>query len=137
MNYFALVSPSLLPVHLPLLALSQSGKPGQSSCGKKKKKERKRIQSTHLSVSSGQAHSPSQDRNIDKMSASHLIILPRVAVGKIAHAGGSSGGSDGGVYAPPCVCSAGRKKPMFVKLATPTPCCCSAELSVLCHHLWY
>lgn len=122
------MSPSLLPVHLPLLALTQSGKPGQSSCGKNKKIKN----SVNTSISKQPARRTlSQDRNIDKMSASHLIILPRVAVGKIAHAGGSSdggGGGGGNVCVLLCVCSMGRNKPMFVELATLTPCCCTAEL---------
>lgn len=96
------------------------------------KRRKKKKNSVNTSISKQPARRTlSQDRNIDKMSASHLIILPRVAVGKIAHAGGSGGGGGGGgggVCVFPCVCSVGRKKPMFVELATPTPCCRTAEL---------
>lgn len=64
--------------------------------------EKKKRNSVNTSISKQPARRTlSQDRNIDKMSASHLIILPRVAVGKIAHAGGSGGdGGGGGV----CMC---------------------------------
>lgn len=83
-------------------------------------KEKRKRNSVNTSISKQPARRTlSQDRNIDKMSASHLIILPRVVVGKIAHAGGSGGGGGGG-----CVCIhvcflRVEKKPMFVELATP------------------
>lgn len=83
----------------------------------------------NTSLSERRARSaPSQERNIDKMSASHLIILPRVAVGKIAHAGGSSGNAVGGLSGLPCVCSAQRHKPIFADFAAPTLFCCNLQL---------
>lgn len=93
MNCFALATPSPVPCALASTCSLVSWAREEERRGWRRRRRRSGIQSTHPSASSRPARRTlSQDRNIDNMSAGHLIILPRAAVGKITHAGGIKGG---------------------------------------------